>query len=109
MRSKFCSILALSMMTGCSAVPTEHKPSFEVPRAWTNDKAINTKISTQWVNEFSDSTLTRLVNDGLAHNYDLKAAAAHVNAARQQAIIDGADRLPQIAVSPYYQRGNLQN
>lgn len=109
MRSKFGSVIALSIMTGCSAVPTDYKPSFEVPRTWTNDKTINTKINTQWVNEFADSTLTRLVNDGLAHNYDLKAASARVNAARQQAIIDGADRLPQIAVSPNYQHGNLQN
>lgn len=109
MRSKFCSVILLSVITGCSVDTVKHSPSFEIPNQWEADKTVGSKISTQWVNEFADTTLTRLVNDALAHNYDLKIAAANVDAARQQAIIDGANRLPQLALAPNYQRGHLQN
>ncbi|MDP3840093.1 MAG: efflux transporter outer membrane subunit, partial [Methylococcales bacterium] len=102
---------ALLLLCGCGDMPSRDavaiSPTF--PAQWTSNYLIATNINPQWLNAFADATLIRLVNDALTHNYDLKAAAARVNAARQQAIIDGADRLPQLAVSPNYQRGNLQN
>ncbi len=94
------------LLTGCNTTPNSaYKPEFVTPQTWTANHAVSTKITTQWLNEFADSTLTSLVNNALQHNYDLKAAVARVNAAREQAVIDGAPRLPQLAFSPNYQRG----
>jgi multidrug efflux system outer membrane protein len=76
-------------------------------RHWTAGDSVSNKISRQWGNEFADATLTALLHDALVNNYDLKTAAARVSAAREQAIIDGANRLPQLAIVPTYQHGNL--
>lgn len=111
MRHRATVSCALLLLCGCGDMPsrdaTAISPTF--PAQWTSHHSAATNINPQWLNAFADATLTPLVNDALTHNYDLKAAAARVNAARQQAIIDGADRLPQLALSPNYQRGNLQN
>ena len=102
MRGKF--FLLLLIVSGCSAVPNvEHKASFVIPPIWQADKIVNHKIAEQWLTQFADSQLTTLVNDALAHNYDLKAAAVRINAAHEQAIIEGAQRLPQLNALPNYQ------
>ncbi|MCX6066182.1 MAG: efflux transporter outer membrane subunit, partial [Chloroflexi bacterium] len=50
---------------------------------------------------------TAFVHEALNNNYDLKAAAARVAAAREQSRIDGSLRWPQLAVAPSYQSVNL--
>jgi len=111
MRHRATVSCALLLLCGCSDMPSRDaaaiSPTF--PAQWTSHHSAATNINLQWLNAFADATLSRLVNDALTHNYDLKAAAARVDAARQQAVIDGADRLPHLALSPNYQRGNLQN
>lgn len=74
------------------------------PKQWAANKTL-APINPHWLNEFADTHLTALVNNALNHNYDLKAAAARVNAAREQAVIDGASRLPQLSAVADYQRG----
>lgn len=98
--------LLVLMLSGCSNAPTEHKPEFTVPANWQADKTVNHKITSQWLNVFDDSTLTGLVNDALTHNFDLKTAAASIVAAREQAVIEGAQRLPQLNVVPGYRHEN---
>ncbi len=44
------------------------------------------KISTGWLNEFSDRDLNRAVDEALAHNQDLKAAAARMRQAKESNI-----------------------
>ena len=46
--------------------------------------------------------MTALVNDALNNNLDLKAAAARVDAAREQTIIAGAGRWPQLGFATGY-------
>lgn len=47
------------------------------------------------------------MQEALDNNYDLKAAAARVDAAREQARIDGATRWPQLSFAPGYRRDAL--
>lgn len=102
MRGNF--FLLLFIVSGCSTVPNvEHKASFVVPPVWQADKTVNHKITEQWLTQFADSQLTQVVNEALACNYDLKAAAVRINAAHEQAIIEGAQRLPQLSALPNYQ------
>ena len=103
MRGKF--FLLLLIVSGCSAVPNvEQKLSFVVPLVWQADKkTFSDKITEQWLTQFADSKLSSLVNDALAHNYDLKVASVRINAVREQAVIEGAQRLPQLSALPNYQ------
>ncbi len=47
------------------------------------------------------------MQDALNHNYDLKAAAARVDSAREQARIDGSIRWPQLFFVTGYRRDAL--
>lgn len=66
-------------------------------------------IADRWVETFADPALSTLVHEALAHNYDLKAAAARVEAARQQARIVGAGRWPQVFFTPDYERVQVRS
>jgi hypothetical protein len=98
---KIVNSFLLLLITACASPPNRHIDTPE-PSHWIANNAVSTKITTQWLNEFADARLTDLVHEALAHNYDLKAAALRVNAAREQAKIAGAERLPHINLSPNY-------
>jgi NodT family efflux transporter outer membrane factor (OMF) lipoprotein len=61
------------------------------------------------VESFRDFKLSALVHSALAGNYDLRAAAARVEAAREQARLGGAGRWPQLAFTPGYQRTQIRD
>nr|VFK04401.1 MAG: efflux transporter, outer membrane factor (OMF) lipoprotein, NodT family [Candidatus Kentron sp. H]VFK04594.1 MAG: efflux transporter, outer membrane factor (OMF) lipoprotein, NodT family [Candidatus Kentron sp. H]VFK07642.1 MAG: efflux transporter, outer membrane factor (OMF) lipoprotein, NodT family [Candidatus Kentron sp. H] len=54
-------------------------------------------IATSWIADFDDPALPALVAEALGQNFDLKAAAARVKAARARAEQAGAARLPDVA------------
>ncbi|MDD1622598.1 MAG: efflux transporter outer membrane subunit [Methylococcaceae bacterium] len=99
--------LLLVFAAGCSTVPERDAKRLDmpVPARWASDGGFADQASTAWLEAFADSKLTVLVRDGLAANFDLKAAAARVDAAREQAIIAGAPRWPQLYFAPGYLRG----
>ncbi|MGZ8158838.1 MAG: TolC family protein [Methylobacter sp.] len=68
------------------------------PPQWASANASNNPIATQWLSSFADPALSAVVQDALNNNYDLKAAAARVDSAREQARIDGAARWPQLSL-----------
>jgi len=98
---KTVNSILLLLITACASPPNRHVDTPE-PSHWIANNAVSTKITTQWLNEFADARLTALVQEALNHNYDLKAAALRVNAAREQAKIAGAERLPHLNLSPNY-------
>ncbi len=55
-------------------------------------------ISTGWLDEFPDAGLNRAVNDALAHNQDLKAAAARMRQAKESRIAGKSRLLPRVGV-----------
>ena len=77
------------------------------PSQWSTDQAAQNTIATEWLSSFADPALNALVQAALNNNYDLKAAAARVAAAQEQARIDGAPRWPQLDFSPGYKRADL--
>ena len=60
--------------------------------------------TTDWVGSFSDGTLTRLVDEALGANTNIRAAAARVEVAQQQAKITRADKLPSVNATASYSR-----
>ncbi|MGH6630493.1 MAG: TolC family protein, partial [Burkholderiales bacterium] len=93
-------------------VAPERKPADlagTIPVHWTGTNQPGVSVFEHWVDSFADPVLSVLVRESLAGNYDLKAAAARVEAARQQARIDGAGRWPQLAFAPGYQRAQVRS
>jgi multidrug efflux system outer membrane protein len=89
----------------CATAPERDAISMtKSPPQWSTVNSSNNPIATQWLNAFNDPELSALVHDALNNNYDLKAAAARVDSAREQARIDGAPRWPQLFFVPGYRR-----
>jgi NodT family efflux transporter outer membrane factor (OMF) lipoprotein len=108
-------LLAALAATGCATVPaTEPGPVVEPPATWTatgsgappsdpspEAAGAATQLAAEtasWWAAFGDARLDRLVEQALAGNHDLAAAAARVDEAAALARIAGADLGPQAAV-----------
>ena len=71
--------------------------SEEPPAQWSSmaeSLAPKTYANAGWVEDFGDHALNEVVRSALAHNYDLKQAAAHMDIAKAQLRKAGADLLP---------------
>nr|WP_082880886.1 efflux transporter outer membrane subunit [Methylomonas sp. DH-1] len=95
------------LCTACDTVPVRPTDEMAIvlPEHWQNTLTGQASDSMGWLNTFNDVALTDLVTHGLSGNFDLRAAAARVDAAKEQAVIAGAGRLPQAYFAPGYQRG----
>lgn len=101
-----CVLLFAMVMTGCESTPV-HQPdvlAFDRPSHWQSQALPSEHAVGNWLASFNDQPLTALVEKGLSHNFDLRAAAARVDAAKEQAVIAVAGRLPQVFFAPGYQR-----
>jgi len=106
-RVSICTAVLL-LAVGCAAAPERNAVGLtQPPLEWASGQSSGKPIATQWLSVFADPALSALVDDALNHNYDLKAAAARVDAAREQARIDGAARWPQLFFAPGYRRDAL--
>ena len=97
-----CCLLAL-IATGCATAPERNAAITHgaIPPHWTANP-LSTPVKDKWVDSFADPALTALVNAALNNNLDLKAAAARVDAAREQTLIAGAGRWPQLGFATGY-------
>ncbi|MCI0674482.1 MAG: efflux transporter outer membrane subunit [Phycisphaerales bacterium] len=78
-------ILAL-WLAGCKVGPNHVEPEVPVDAAFINvgtNDADQSEPVAEWWNVFNDPTLTSLVERAIAHNYDLRIAAANVRQARE--------------------------
>lgn len=97
--------IALVLIAGCTTVPgrARGEAGAVIPDAWHAGHETPRPVPEKWVETFGDPSLSILVQDALAENYELKAVAARVKAAVAQARIDGAARWPQLHLIPGYQ------
>ena len=85
---------------GCATPPPDqsHKLSVRPPVNWTAHKEGPVKaFEDGWIGDFSDNRLEGIIGEALTHNFNLLATAARLESARSTAIIEGADRWPQIS------------
>ena len=103
LRTLCCCPLVL-IAASCANAPERNAANTHgvIPSQWTAAKSSKVHIANKWVESFADPALTALVNAALNNNFDLKAAAARVDAAREQAIIEGAGRWPQLGFATGY-------
>ncbi|MGH8259623.1 MAG: efflux transporter outer membrane subunit [Steroidobacteraceae bacterium] len=90
-----------ALLTACAVGPNYRPPATPVPPAYAA-AAQSPGVSAAagdlraWWARFRDPELTSLIRRALAGNLDLKSAASRIRAAREQEIIAGAGRLPQL-------------
>ena len=112
---RLVGLTLLTLLIGSCALQSEKllsaadRPT-RIPAHWTAIPAALPGKPDAWLHDFDSPELTALVKQALAANIDLAAAAARVKAAGAQAIIAGADRLPQLDLELDGQRskGSLQ-
>ena len=80
------SLLGVVLVTGC-AVPNPASRMNElgeaVPGSWAATKEAQAGIDREWVDRFGDRALSRLVDEAMDHNRDLRVAAERVRQSRR--------------------------
>jgi len=109
--SRFFFLLACPLLLFACAELQERDRNADInaPANWQVAGQHPIEASANWLAEFAEPRLNALVQTALANNFDLKAAAARVQAAREQAMIEGAGRWPQLDFAPGYQRVHQSN
>ncbi len=100
---KSAAILALLLSTACAPVidalqQSSVQTKVEVGKVPTTWRAANLSgpVLNGWLSAFNDPVLTRLVNEAIAHNHDLKSAALNVKRANAFIIQANASRYPSL-------------
>jgi NodT family efflux transporter outer membrane factor (OMF) lipoprotein len=88
-------------LAGCAtAPPRAEAPGLpEPPAAWAAGEVPPGELAPEWWRDLGDPGLDRVVTRALEGNHDLRATAARVAQAAEQARIAGADPLPQLSFS----------
>ncbi|MGL5837523.1 MAG: efflux transporter outer membrane subunit [Sphingorhabdus sp.] len=101
---KRCVLASMLLLAGCSMTPRYERPPAPIPESWPIGDAYLRQSeaalsSLGWRDLFTDPRLTRLVEQALVNNRDLRVAAANVATARARYRIQQAGRLPAIDAS----------
>jgi outer membrane protein TolC len=97
------ALLATSLLTGCTVGPDYHKPDVALTAAY-HAPATIAPAEAQWWKRFNDPVLDALVDQALAQNMDIAAAAARITQARGVARAAGAALLPTVGVGASAER-----
>ncbi len=91
--------MVISCESGRFASPVDDL-SIRTPGSWKAAASGNERqISSGWLDELGDRRLSATVNEALANNRDLKAAAARFREAKQNSIIGRSRSLPTVGLS----------
>ena len=93
--NKLIVLLLALAVAACAAGPDYQRPETELPAAWGKD-AVDPQPLGNWWQQFDDAALDALIQESLAHNHDLKAAVANVDAAAAALRLARADYLPTL-------------
>ncbi len=95
-------VVATVMLAGCVPAPARRAPEVElaIPDTWqaADGEAGPSAPGADWWSAFPDPVLPGLVEEALAANHDLHAAAARLEQAQAAARVAGADLRPQVGV-----------
>lgn len=88
------------MLNGCAFQAPVDDLSIRTPGSWiAASSGSEGRISTGWLSNFNDPGLKRSVDEALAHNRSLKAAAARLREASEDTIIARARQLPELGAN----------
>jgi multidrug efflux system outer membrane protein len=99
------ALVGAALLTACAVGPNYHRPTTLVDAHFVNAGepgfAETSAVEKYW-ESFQDPLLNSLVEDSLAHNNTLAAAAANLQAARAARRLTGFDQFPTITASAGY-------
>lgn len=97
-----CMALTLQL-AGCAVGPDYRKPEVSAPADWHSTmkgglKSVAPEAAqlAQWWNGLGDPQLTRLIEEAVSNNLDLKLAQARLHEARARRGVSAADRFPTL-------------
>jgi len=102
--------LSCAFLAGCAVGPNYRRPTVSAPTNFRGAAAQqqNSIADLPWWEIFKDDTLKQLVTTALANNYDVAAAAARVEQARQAAKQAQSEYFPQAGYTSVLTRGHNQ-
>lgn len=105
------ALLCLLILGGCKTAPERQASDLDVhiPQAWSHTSDSSQPSRQNWIDSFNDPVLSQLVDRALTNNFDLKSAAARVEAAIAQARIDSAGLWPQLSFATGYQQTQVRS
>jgi len=89
--------VASLLLVSCTVGPDYKRPDLDLPRDYGVTQSSATAPQ-KWWSVFGDPVLDRMVDEALAANYDLKAAAARIENARGRLAIARAPLTPDVGV-----------
>ncbi len=92
--------IATGLLAGCAVGPNYRRPKVDVPAAYRGTQATPDSASladAKWFDVFQDPQLQGLIRTALQNNYDVREAAARVEASRAALGITRADQFPTVA------------
>ncbi|CAK7010661.1 MAG: hypothetical protein DELT_02070 [Desulfovibrio sp.] len=92
------TLFIIVSLAGCTLGPNYVRPGADMPRQ-SEDAPEGLFLADRWWEVFGDSALNALVTQTLTRNLDLEQALARVEAARAEAGIAFADRLPAVDIT----------
>lgn len=109
---RLITLLPLITLVGCQALkgPQAAKTvKLDSPAGFAQARTgQDSHISLGWLTEFGDPRMSQIVNEVLAHNNDLKAAAYRLRAAKEGNIVRRAARLPSLSAGTSYRRSDSE-
>src|SRR3954467_4578043 len=101
MKQSLVVIVLIVLLTGCAVGPNYHRPAVTSPPSFRGSEATTPDATsladTKWFEVFKDQQLQSLIRTALQNNFDVREAAARVEAARASLGITRADRYPTVA------------
>ena len=91
-----CGFLIRKKPPDAATIKAEAMPTVEVPANWKAPVAGAGVVSVNWLADFRDDGLTTAVAEAIAHNADLRVAAARVEQAVLYARLAGAKLYPSV-------------
>ena len=93
---KILLISLLLILSSCNSKEEETKKSEPERKSWTKENSA--PVPQNWLKDFNDPALTKLIAEAEKNNLTLKMAEANLKEAHAIAKISGADRLPILSL-----------
>jgi len=98
------AVLAMAFLCGCTVGPNYQRPKLATPAEFRAPEPLPAQQAAsladlKWFEIFKDEQLQALIRTALVQNYDLRDAAARVEAARANLGITRSDQFPQFGAS----------
>lgn len=100
MRKSLILLVAMAMpiaLSGCVTLPEMKQLKADLPASWQDGKPQET-VAADWWKAYNDPALDALMAEALAHNRDLKLAAARIEEVRANLGLADADRYPELQI-----------